>query len=42
VLYTAAHDPEVAERGLALGASGVALKSGGWDVLYPKVREFLQ
>ena len=41
VLYTAAHDPAVAERGMALGARDVVLKSGGWDALYPKVRPFL-
>ena len=42
ILYTAAHDPTVAERGLALGARDVVLKSGGWDALYPRVRPFLQ
>ena len=41
VLYTAGHDPDVANRGLALGAQGVVFKTGGWEGLWPRVRPFL-
>ena len=41
VLYTAVSDPDVWRQGLKLGAQQVALKSGGWDVLYPLLRPYL-
>jgi CheY-like chemotaxis protein len=41
VLYTAVSDPDVWRQGLKLGAQQVALKSGGWEVLYPLLRPFL-
>jgi CheY-like chemotaxis protein len=33
VLYTAGHDPDVVERGTALGAQGVVMKAGGREAL---------